>query len=78
MFVTRTALALVTFAACTGLALAGAAHAGPNTPTADDDCAGLGVHVGLCGVLAEHHVLSGNSQQIGSCPEPSARGPHGG
>ncbi|MGW8728666.1 hypothetical protein ACWGNF_21845 [Streptomyces sp. NPDC055808] len=68
MLLTRTAVTTVTIAAFTSLALAGAAHAVPATPNDDDNCAGTGVHVGLCQVLAEQHVLSGNNQQLGSHP----------
>ncbi|MCX5384323.1 hypothetical protein [Streptomyces sp. NBC_00083] len=68
MFSTRTALAAVVLAVCACLSPSGAATAGTPSPTADDNCAGIGVHVGLCQVLAEHHVLSGNNQQLGSRP----------
>ncbi|MFG3280588.1 hypothetical protein [Streptomyces sp. NPDC048111] len=67
MFLTRTVVAAVSLAALTCLTLDGATAA-PPAPNADDNCAGTGVHVGLCQVLAEHHVLSGNNQQIATRP----------
>ncbi|GHB33548.1 hypothetical protein GCM10010331_20910 [Streptomyces xanthochromogenes] len=68
MPLTRTAFTSVAIAALTSLALAGAADAHPAAPNDDDNCAGTGVHVGLCQVLAEQHVLSGNNPQVGSRP----------
>ncbi|MFG2720203.1 hypothetical protein ACGFW5_18200 [Streptomyces sp. NPDC048416] len=67
MFFTRSALAVTALAACNCLSLPGAAASAPS-PSADDNCAGIGVHVGLCQVLAEQHVLSGNNPQLGSRP----------
>ncbi|MET9361569.1 hypothetical protein ABZX93_11685 [Streptomyces sp. NPDC006632] len=68
MFSTRTSLAAVVLAVCACLSPAGPAAARTPSPAADDNCAGIGVHVGLCQVLAEHHVLSGNNPQLGSHP----------
>ncbi|MER5563889.1 MULTISPECIES: hypothetical protein [unclassified Streptomyces] len=68
MLLTRTVLTAAAVAALASLALAGTADALPAAPNADDNCAGTGVHVGLCQVLAEQHVLSGNNQQLGSHP----------